>query len=53
MLERTKHFMPAHLLDSQLATLEPLRGDEPGASFDVAAPPTLVAEAMKDWITAR
>ena len=31
MAERTGHFMPVSLLDSQLETLEPLQGDEPGA----------------------
>ncbi|MEN2738525.1 gluconokinase [Microbacterium sp. X-17] len=34
---RTGHFMPASLLVSQLATLEPLAVDEPGAVFDVSA----------------
>jgi carbohydrate kinase (thermoresistant glucokinase family) len=32
---RTGHFMPATLLDSQLATLEPLADDEPGAVIDI------------------
>jgi gluconokinase len=32
---RAGHFMPASLLDSQLATLEPLQPDEPGATIDV------------------
>ena len=35
---RTGHFMPATLLDSQLATLEPLAGDEPGAVIDIDQP---------------
>jgi carbohydrate kinase (thermoresistant glucokinase family) len=35
---RTGHFMPAALLDSQLATLEPLAGDEPGAVIDIEQP---------------
>ncbi len=30
MQQRTDHFMPASLLESQLATLEPLAPDEPG-----------------------
>jgi gluconate kinase len=30
--------MPATLLDSQLATLEPLAGDEPGAVIDIDQP---------------
>lgn len=35
---RRGHFMPAALLDSQLATLEPLEADEVGQSLDVAGP---------------
>lgn len=35
---RTDHFMPAALLDSQLATLEPLAADERGATIDIDAP---------------
>ncbi|MGC8509544.1 MAG: gluconokinase [Acidimicrobiales bacterium] len=34
---RTNHFMPPSLLASQLADLEPLAGDEPGVTVDVAA----------------
>lgn len=34
---RPGHFMPLSLLESQLATLEPLRADEPGATLDVRA----------------
>ncbi len=36
---RTGHFMPAALLDSQFATLEPLGDDEPGVTVDVAMSP--------------
>jgi gluconokinase len=32
---RSGHFMPATLLDSQLATLEPLGADEPGCVLNV------------------
>ena len=35
---RSGHFMPAALLDSQLATLEPLEADEAGIVVDIAAP---------------
>lgn len=42
---RTNHFMPAALLDSQLATLEPLEPDEPGARIDVAPEPAAVIAA--------
>lgn len=38
MRHRTKHFMPATLLKSQFATLEPLGDDEPGAVIDVSPP---------------
>jgi len=31
---RDDHFMPVSLLDSQLAALEPLGGDEPGVTVD-------------------
>ena len=42
---RTDHFMPAALLDSQLATLEPLGADEAGLVADVALP---VADLVED-----
>lgn len=34
MQQRQNHYMPASLLDSQLATLEPLEADEPGVTID-------------------
>ena len=36
MTARPGHFMPASLLDSQLATLEPLQDDEAGVVVDIA-----------------
>jgi gluconokinase len=36
---RTGHYMPSSLLESQLATLEPLQEDEPGASISGAGAP--------------
>lgn len=36
MAHRHGHFMPASLLDSQLATLEPLAADEPGITVTLA-----------------
>ncbi|WP_017199472.1 gluconokinase [Arthrobacter sp. M2012083] len=36
MTSRPGHFMPASLLDSQLATLEPLQDDEAGIVVDIA-----------------
>ncbi|MFF2352785.1 gluconokinase [Kitasatospora sp. NPDC058115] len=45
---RSGHFMPGSLLDSQLATLEPLEPDERGATLYVGQPPELVADAAAD-----
>jgi gluconokinase len=39
---RTGHYMPASLLESQLATLEPLADDEPGVSVPAAESPAMV-----------
>ena len=44
MAGRKGHFMPPALLDSQLATLEPLAPDELGIALDVRQPPEVVAE---------
>ncbi|MCB1281625.1 MAG: gluconokinase [Salinibacterium sp.] len=45
LAEREGHFMPASLLDSQLATLEPLGADEPGLTVSVdQTPEQIVAE---------
>ncbi|QGN35745.1 AAA family ATPase [Microlunatus sp. Gsoil 973] len=41
---RSGHFMPASLLDSQFATLEPLQPDEPGLVADVADEPEAIAD---------
>ncbi|CAM5347994.1 gluconokinase [Leifsonia shinshuensis] len=43
---RPGHFMPASLLDSQLATLEPLQPDEEGVRLDVAEPPADLVTAI-------
>lgn len=43
---RAEHFMPLALLDSQLATLEPLQPDEEGLRLDVAEPPEAIADAI-------
>jgi beta-N-acetylhexosaminidase len=44
---RSGHFMPPELLESQLATLEPLAADEAGVVVDIAAPvQQVVAEAL-------
>jgi gluconokinase len=44
--QRTGHYMPPSLLDSQLATLEPLRDDEPGASISGAGSPDAVVDGL-------
>jgi carbohydrate kinase (thermoresistant glucokinase family) len=48
MAHRGGHFMPPSLLDSQLATLEPLAANEPGVTVSLdslAKPPELAAQA--------
>jgi gluconokinase len=42
---RSDHFMPAALLDSQLATVEPLEDDEPGMVIDIDQPVTAIVAA--------
>jgi len=45
---RAGHYMPASLLDSQIATLEPLQPDESGIVLDVSLPPEeLVVQAVR------
>ncbi|MET1087046.1 MAG: gluconokinase, GntK/IdnK-type [Arthrobacter sp.] len=45
---RSGHFMPPALLESQLATLEPLGADESGVVVDIASPvQQVVREALK------
>jgi gluconokinase len=46
MRERKNHYMPASLLASQLATLEPLGTDEPGITVNVTGPGQDVVEAV-------
>ncbi len=47
LAERRGHFMPPSLLDSQLATLEPLEPDEDGSTVDgTLSPDDLVREAI-------
>ncbi|RBY83720.1 gluconokinase [Geodermatophilus sp. TF02-6] len=41
---RTGHYMPPSLLDSQLATLEPLAADEPGRTVSGVPAPAQVAD---------
>lgn len=52
MQARKHHFMPASLLDSQMATLEPPR-DEPGVlTLDVSATPEELIGRALDWLQA-
>ncbi|MGW0776121.1 gluconokinase [Streptomyces sp. NPDC002835] len=44
MAERTGHFMPTALLDSQFATLQPLEDDEAGVAVDVSGSPEEITE---------
>jgi gluconokinase len=47
MQTRVGHFMPASLLASQLATLEPLQSDEDGVTVDSGAAPEQVVSAIR------
>jgi gluconokinase len=50
---RTDHYMPASLLDSQLATLEPPQADEAALAFDVGlSPAQIVATIVRQQETA-
>ena len=44
MEDRTDHFMPAELLDSQLSTLEPLDPDEPGIVLGIEKTPEQIID---------
>jgi carbohydrate kinase (thermoresistant glucokinase family) len=46
MAARPGHFMPVSLLDSQLATLEPLQKDEAGIRLDVGGSPEQLASTI-------
>ena len=46
MSARPGHFMPVSLLDSQLATLEPLHQDEDGLRLDVGGSPDELAATI-------
>lgn len=47
---RRGHYMPASLLDSQLATLEPPAPDEDAVTLDVAPPGPAVLQAALAWL---
>ncbi|MFF7332132.1 gluconokinase, GntK/IdnK-type [Streptomyces sp. NPDC008150] len=48
MTHRQGHFMPAALLDSQFATLQPLAADEAGVDVDVAGSPDEITGRAAD-----
>jgi gluconokinase len=48
---RTGHFMPANLLDDQLATLEPPEADEQPLVIDLAPPPDEIVERIVAALT--
>lgn len=49
---RAHHFMPPSLLASQIAILEPLGADEPGAAFDTGLlAPDEIASKLARWAT--
>jgi carbohydrate kinase (thermoresistant glucokinase family) len=50
--KREDHFMPPSLLDSQLATLEPLGQDEMGVVVDIADAPKAIANSAASAIRA-
>ena len=50
MLERSGHFMPASLLDSQLATLEAPDADEAAIAIDIALAPEAQAAGVLAWL---
>ncbi|MFJ3921978.1 gluconokinase [Streptomyces sp. NPDC090022] len=52
MAARTGHFMPATLLDSQFATLEPLQDDERGVTVDVRGTPQDIARRARAALAA-
>jgi gluconokinase len=51
MERRTGHFMPASMLASQLATLEPLGRDEPGWTIDASAPIEAAAQVIVERLS--
>jgi gluconokinase len=50
MARRMDHFMPAGLLRSQLATLEPPGPDEGAITLDIALPPDVLVEQSLAWL---
>ena len=53
MSARAHHFMPASLLDSQLATLEDPSGEKGVLTIEVEATPAAIVAAAVAWLTKR
>jgi gluconokinase len=51
--ERTGHFMPASLMESQFSALEPLDSDERGLAIDVGQSVDTIVETMVRYLAAR
>jgi gluconokinase len=49
--QRPGHFARANLLESQLATLEPLEADETGIAVDGAAPPAAIVARVLGYLS--
>lgn len=53
LTHRSGHYMPASLLESQLATLERPHADEAIFTLDAAAPPERLCEHVQAWLESR
>jgi gluconokinase len=51
--ERTGHFMPPSLMESQFSALEPLDSDEPGLAIDVGQSVDTIVETFARYLAAR
>ncbi len=52
LARREGHFMPKTLLDSQLATLEPLAADEPGITVTIDKSPAQIVADIREKLAA-
>jgi len=50
LTQRADHYMPASLLDSQLATLERPDADEAVFTLDAVLPPERLCQMAQDWL---
>lgn len=53
LTQRAAHYMPASLLDSQLATLERPGADETIFTLDAALPPDRLSKTTREWLAKR